>query len=149
MSSASGQAAEVAADLMKAMTRLRARLRAESAPTEMRWTWSQLTTLGRIVEEGPTTTSALAQAEHVRRQSMAETVAALRADGLICFDQHPTDGRKVLISATPEGRDLLQNIPAAREAWLEAAFRTHLEPEERQTLLKAAAIMNRIADSDI
>ncbi|MCW2869316.1 MAG: hypothetical protein JWL99_636, partial [Streptomyces oryziradicis] len=38
---------DTAAELMKAMTRLRARLRTESAPTEMLWTWSQLTTLVR------------------------------------------------------------------------------------------------------
>jgi len=76
------RAAEAAAELMKSMTRLRARLRSETAPTEMSATWSQLTTLARIIAEGPTTTSALAQAEHVRRQSMAETIAALRALGV-------------------------------------------------------------------
>ena len=147
MGSGSEQAAEAATELMKAMTRLRARLRAESAPSEMPWTWSQLMTLTRIVQEGPTTTSALAQAEHVRRQSMAETVAALRADGLITSDQDPNDGRKMLISATPKGRELSKNIPAAREAWLEGALRALLEPSEQQTLLKAAALMNRIADT--
>lgn len=97
-------------------------------------------------EEGPTTTSALAQAEHVRRQSMAETVAVLRANGLITSDQDPNDGRKTLISATREGQVLSATIPAAREAWLVAAIGDLLDPEEQQTLLKAAAIMNRIAD---
>jgi DNA-binding MarR family transcriptional regulator len=67
--------------LGRAMVRLRARLRAESAPDDMRWSWSQVTTLHRIAEEGPTTVSALAVAEHVRPQSMAETVAALRQAG--------------------------------------------------------------------
>src|SRR5580693_3821312 len=116
---ASGQqrAAGAAAELMKSMTRLRARLRSETAPTEMSATWSQLTTLGRIIAEGPTTTSALAQAEHVRRQSMAETIAALRADGLVTAEPDPSDGRKTLITVTEQG------------------------------LLKAAAIIDRIADS--
>ncbi len=140
---------EVAAELMKAMTRLRARLRTESAPGEMPWTWSQLTTLVRIVDDGPTTTSALAHAEHVRRQSMAETLAALRAEDLIASDQDPDDGRKTLIVATEKGRALLDRIPAAREAWLDIVFREQLEPEEQQLLLRAAAVMNRIADSDI
>lgn len=132
---------------MKAMTRLRARLRAESAPTDMPWTWSQLTTLARIVQEGPTTTSALAQAEHVRRQSMAETLAALQVDGLITSDPDPNDGRKTLITATRKGRALSKNIPAAREAWLNIAIQSLLDPVEQQTLRKAAAVMNRIADS--
>ncbi|MGW7236437.1 MarR family winged helix-turn-helix transcriptional regulator [Streptomyces sp. NPDC054804] len=139
--------AEVAAELMKAMTRLRARLRTESAPSDMRWSWSQLTTLGRIVEEGPVTASELAQAEHVRRQSMAETLASLRAGGLIASSKDPGDGRKTLIHATPEGRTLFGMIPVARATWLGAAIDAHLRPDERETLLKAAAIMNRIADS--
>lgn len=115
----------------------------------MAWTWSKLTTLGRIVAAGPTTISELAHAEHVRRQSMAETVAALRAHDLITAAQDPDDGRKTLITATDKGRSLLATIPAAREAWLAAAIRKALGPGEEQALLKAAAIMNRIADADV
>jgi DNA-binding MarR family transcriptional regulator len=74
---------DVARGLPRAMIRLRARLRAESAPDDMRLTWSQISTLLRIAEEGPITVSALAVAEHVRPQSMAETVAALRQEGLV------------------------------------------------------------------
>jgi DNA-binding MarR family transcriptional regulator len=149
MSGRSQRAPETAAELMKAMTRLRARLRAESAPSEMRWNWSQLTTLGRLAKEGPATTSDLAQAEHVRRQSMAETIAALRADGLVEAQPDPTDGRKTLIRATSRGRSLSATIPAAREAWLGSAVNELLDVAEQQTLRKAAAIMNRIADSDL
>ena len=116
--------------------------------TEMPGTWSQLNTLGRIIAEGPITATALAQAEHVRRQSMAETLATLRANGLITSGSDPDDGRKTLIEATPEGRELHATIPAAREAWLASAIRALLDPDERQTLLKAAAIMNRIADGN-
>ena len=144
----SQQAREAAAELMRAMTRLRARLRAESAPSDMSWNWSQLTTLGRIVIEGPATTSDLAQAEHVRRQSMAEIISALRAAGLVESKPDPSDGRKILIHATRRGRQLSQTIPAAREAWLDSAITGILGPDEQQTLLKAAAIMNRLADSD-
>ncbi|MFK0282746.1 MarR family winged helix-turn-helix transcriptional regulator [Streptomyces sp. NPDC090499] len=139
--------AQVAAELMKAMTRLRARLRTESAPSDRRWNWSQLTTLARIVEEGPVTATELAQAEHVRRQSMAETLAALRAEGLVGTSKDPGDARKTLVHATPEGRTLIGTIPVARAAWLGAAIEAHLRADERETLLKAAAIMNRIADS--
>jgi DNA-binding MarR family transcriptional regulator len=149
MVSGSRQEAQTATELMKAMTRLRARLRSESAPSEMAWTWSQLTTLGRIVAEGPTTMSELAHAEHVRRQSMAETVAALRAHDLVTAAQDPDDGRKTLITATAKGRSLLETIPAAREAWLAAAITKALGPGEEQALLKAAAIINRIADADV
>ena len=137
---------EVARRLPQAMVRLRARLRAESTPRDMRWTWSQLTTLGRIAKEGPTTVSALAASEHVRHQSMAETVAALRQAGLVAAKSDPTDGRKTLVSTTSAGRKLISTIGPAREAWLEAAIEQNLTPAERRTLLKAADIMERLAD---
>lgn len=138
----------IAVELMTAMTRLRARLRSESQPSDMRWSWSQLAALGRVVREGPTTTSDLAHAEHVRRQSMAETVAVLRADGLLEAQPDPTDGRKTLLVATRQARELLERIPAAREAWLGVAMDAMLDNEEQQVLRKAAAIMSRLADSD-
>lgn len=142
-------ATETATELMTAMTRLRARLRRESAPRQMPATWSQLTTLGRVVEEGPTTTSALAQAEHVRRQSMAETIATLRDNGLIKTDQDPNDGRKTLITATRKGRQLITTIPAARAVWLDVAIQTLLDPGDQETLQRAAEIMNRLADGEV
>jgi DNA-binding MarR family transcriptional regulator len=132
---------------MKAMTRLRARLRAESALSDTYLNWSQLNALGRLVTDGPATTSDLAQAEHIRRQSMAEIVAVLRAGGLVEPKPDPGDGRKVLLHATQPGRDLIATIPAAREVWLESSITGMLSPDEQQTLLKAAAIMNRLADS--
>src|SRR6201986_3293638 len=112
VASGHGRPAEAAAELMKSVTRLRARLRAETAPAQMPATWSQLTTLARVIAEGPATTSALAQAEHVRRQSMAETIAALRADGLVTAEPDPADGRKTLITATERGRQLSATSPA-------------------------------------
>jgi DNA-binding MarR family transcriptional regulator len=137
---------DVARGLPRAMIRLRARLQAESAPDDMRLTWSQISTLGRIAEEGPITVSALAVAEHVRPQSMAETVAALRQEGLVSAKSDPTDGRKTLMSITPAGRKLFSNIVPTRGDWLEAAIGQHLIVTERRTLLKAADIMQRLAD---
>ncbi|MDV6271480.1 MarR family winged helix-turn-helix transcriptional regulator [Rhodococcus globerulus] len=141
------RAAMVATEVMTAMTRLRARLRAESGPSSMPWTWSQLTTLARIINDGPTTASALAQAEYVRRQSMAETIAALRSGGLITSYQDPDDGRKTVISATEKGRNLSETIPAVREEWLAARICEKLNSREKQILSEAASIMERIADS--
>jgi DNA-binding MarR family transcriptional regulator len=137
---------DLARRLPRAIVRLRARLRAESALGDMRCTWSQVSTLGRIAEDGAATVSALAIAEHVRPQSMAETVAALRKAGLVAAKSDPTDGRKTLMSVTPAGRKLLSNIRPAREAWLEAAIEGNLTPAESRTLLKAAEIMERLAD---
>jgi len=139
---------ELANGLAQAMTRLRARLRLESAPTDMNWTWSQLLTLARIAQDGPASVSVLAQAEHVRPQSMAETIAALKRLDLVAASADPQDGRKTLISATNEGMSLVASIPALREAWLEAAVDSVTDAAEREALTTAITVMNRLADCD-
>jgi DNA-binding MarR family transcriptional regulator len=143
--------AETAATLMAAMTRLRARLRTESSPGtpgEMPVTWSQLTTLKRVIENEPVSIGELAQAEHVRRQSIAETVASLRGQGLVETDKDLDDARRTLVRSSQEGRALMAAMPPARQAWIHAALLAHTSPRERETLFEAAAIMDRLADCE-
>ncbi|MFF2634862.1 MarR family winged helix-turn-helix transcriptional regulator [Microbacterium sp. NPDC057961] len=128
------------------MVRLRARLRAESAPENRSWSWPQVSTLNRLVTEGPQSVSALATAEHVRPQSMAETVAGLKEQGFVSGRKDPADGRRVLYSATDTGRELVSRIPEERESWLEGAISTSLSATERRTIAAAVAIMERLAE---
>ncbi|MBR7836833.1 MarR family transcriptional regulator [Actinospica durhamensis] len=148
MSEQTTLAAETAGALMAAMTRLRARLRTESAQDELLVTWSQLTTLHRVAQEGPVSIVDLARAEHVRRQSMAETVAALRGQGLVETTKDPDDARRTLVRASAEGATLNAALPLAREAWIKAALLAHTSAREQRILIEAAAIMNRLADSE-
>jgi DNA-binding MarR family transcriptional regulator len=138
---------ELATELAMAMTRLRARLRRESSEPVRSWTWSQLSTLRRVIEHGPITASALAGIEHVRPQSIAETIAALRADDLVATAPDPNDGRKALISATARGREVAGSVIARRERWLTEALNGVATPEERELLARAIPVLNRLADS--
>ena len=68
-------AVQAARDLVVAFSRLRRRLREEGALGDL--TPSQTSVLSRLSKEGAASASALADAEHVRPQSMAATLAAL------------------------------------------------------------------------
>ncbi len=148
MSEQTTLAAETAAALLAAMTRLRARLRTESSQDELLVTWSQLTTLHRVTEEEPVSIVELARGEHVRRQSMTETVAALRGQGLVETAKDPDDARRTLVRASPEGKALMAALPLAREAWIAAALLAHTSVREQRILIEAAMIMDRLADSE-
>jgi DNA-binding MarR family transcriptional regulator len=143
----SGATEDLANELMKAMIRLRARLRSESEPGDTRWSWSQITTLSRILELAPTTVTELANRQHVRRQSMAETVAALKAGRLVTTRPDPNDARKSLVDVTPAGRELARGVPLARESWLGATIDDLLTDREQQVLSEAVRLLNRIAES--
>src|SRR5579875_2069387 len=64
---------------------------------------SQATVLGRLCRDGPQSVSDLAQAEHVRPQSMAQTVNELEAGGLVSRRPDPVDRRRAVVEVTPEG----------------------------------------------
>jgi DNA-binding MarR family transcriptional regulator len=138
-------AGEAAVELALAVTRLRARLRAEARPAEG-WTISQLSALRRLVGEGPATASQLARAEHVRPQSMAAIVTTLREGGLVTAAPDPTDGRKTVLRATAAGRRLVQARAESREAWLAAAIDDLAAHGRAGALVEGIALLNALAD---
>ncbi|MEV0184617.1 MarR family transcriptional regulator [Streptomyces sp. NPDC050625] len=136
----------LAVDFALAITRMRARLRREQADRST-YTMSQMTVLGRISEEQPTTSTAVAAAEHIRQQSVAETVSSLRNQGLVSTEPDPADRRKLLLSLTPKGTEFIASVQASRGAWLERAIDSQLSPDEQEILAQAVALMARLADS--
>ena len=140
MSRPSAQVTSAAGELRLVLGQLVRRLRAEySFPV------AQASVLSRLDREGAQTTSALAAAERVRQQSMAQTLAELETAGLIARRPDPADGRRVLIELTPGGRERVLEARGRREDWLAAAIADELDPEEQQTLLAAVPLLRRLA----
>lgn len=130
-----------------AIQRLRARMRAESQNSGG-WGLSQLLILKRIIERGPVTANEIARSEHLRPQSVAETVTALKADGLIRTAPDPNDDRKVLLTATKAGHAVIDEVVTARAAWLHRAVEQVVSPDELDDLVRAIDLLNRLADCD-
>jgi len=133
------------AELSLAVGQLLRRLRAESNPDGL--TWSQTVALSRLEKAGPMTTADLARAESVKPQSMGATLAELEREGLVERHPHPTDGRQVLFALTGEGVEARRKRSAAKQKWLLAAM-AKLDPDERQTLMSAAALITRLGEAD-
>jgi DNA-binding MarR family transcriptional regulator len=136
----SSQVASAAGELRLVLGQLVRRLRAEySFPV------AQASVLSRLDREGPQSTSALAAAERVRPQSMAQTLAELETARLIARRPDPADGRRVLIELTDGGRERVLEARGRREDWLAAAIAEELDPEEQQSLLAAVPLLWRLA----
>jgi DNA-binding MarR family transcriptional regulator len=135
----SAQVVKGAGELRLVLGQLVRRLRAEySFPV------AQATVLSRLDREGPQTASALAAAERVRPQSMAQTLAELEAAGLIERRPDPGDRRSSQIELTKQGRDRVLEGRGRREDWLAAAIAAELSPEEQRTLLAAVPLLQRL-----
>jgi DNA-binding MarR family transcriptional regulator len=133
------RSAETAHELRTVIGRLVRRLR--SAGT---FPLAQASVLGRLDREGAQTTSALAAAERVRPQSMAQTVADLERDGLVTRRPDPGDRRQFLLELTAAGRTAIEAERRSREGWLAQAIEETLDAEERATLLRAVEILRRL-----
>jgi DNA-binding MarR family transcriptional regulator len=146
---ASADTAQTAVRLSVALTRLRSRLREEAGMTSSGFTISQLAVLKRIIDGGRTTAATLAAAEHVSQQAIAQSVAALKAAGLVRGERDATDGRKMLISVTDAGREMFEALWASRKAWLVHAIDAMVGPDERRDLDTAIELLERLAGADL
>ena len=134
----------LASSLRLAVMRLARRMRAERPDSDLSLT--QLSALAVLERQGPLTPRELAAAERIRPPSMTRVVAALEAAGLVIRTDHPSDGRQVLLAASPEGAAIVREDRRRRDAWLAQRLRD-LPREDVEVLRRAAVVLERLAAS--
>ncbi|MFB7123529.1 MarR family transcriptional regulator [Kitasatospora xanthocidica] len=131
---------ELAADLRAALGSLVRSLRDSDELPQ-----NQAAVLGLLVrDERSCTVAELAALQRVRHQSMARTVALMTEAGLVVQQPHPTDGRKLLVTATGAGRTALLDQRARREHRIATAIESRLDPAERERLRAAVDLLRRL-----
>jgi len=135
-------ALRASADVRGVVGRLRRRLREVAADDGL--SPSQVAVFNRLAKEGGSSASVLAVAEGVRPQSMAAILGALDAAGLIERRPDPEDGRRQLITLSAAGRERAAGDRQARAEWLARRLHEDFTEPERQTLIAAAALLERL-----
>jgi DNA-binding MarR family transcriptional regulator len=103
--------------------------------------------LARLDRGGPATSSALARIEQISPQSMGATLSALEARGLVERGPDAYDGRRVVLSVTEAGRQLLRDKRDARTGQLARALSVGFTRDELDQLIAAAPLLERLAQS--
>jgi DNA-binding MarR family transcriptional regulator len=103
----------------------------------------RLSALSVIVFSGPLSLAELAAAEQVRPPTMSRLVEGLVQEGLVSREIPPDDRRSVRITATDEGRRLLEAGRERRVRTL-AARLDKLAESERRALARGVEILERI-----
>ena len=134
---------DVAAALRVSMGLLLRRLRQVGVPGEL--TVPQTSALARLDRNGPATSSELARVEQISPQSMGATLSALEARGLLTRDPDARDGRRIVLSVTETGRQLLRDKRDARTEHLARALAAGFTREELAQLMAAAPLLERLA----
>jgi DNA-binding MarR family transcriptional regulator len=134
--------AQLSSLLRDAITRLNRRVRQARPVGDL--TVTQLSALTSLQLGGALTPRELADAERVQPPTMTKIVAKLEERGLVRRTPHPTDGRQVVLAPTELGTSVLAQHERARDEWLTRRL-AELTPEERETLLRAAEILQKVA----
>jgi DNA-binding MarR family transcriptional regulator len=103
--------------------------------------------LARLDRGGPATSSALARLEQISPQSMGATLGALEARGLVRRGPDAHDGRRVVLSVTDLGRQLLRDKCVARTRQFARALSAGFTLDELNQLAAAAPLLERLAQS--
>src|SRR6185503_13484927 len=128
--------------LREAITRVNRRLRQTRPVADL--TIAQISALQSLYNAGALTPRELSDVERVQPPTMTRIVARLEERALVQRTPHPSDGRQVILAPSPAGRRLLEEYLRARDEWL-AQRLSRLAPEDRETLRRAADLLNRIA----
>jgi DNA-binding MarR family transcriptional regulator len=136
---------DVAGALQLSIGLLLRRVRQVQADGEL--TLPETSALARLDRGGPSTAGALAKLEQISPQSMGATLAALEARGLVERRPDPADGRRVVLSASEAGLQVLRNRRNARAERFARALAAEFTRTEIAQLMAAAPLIERLAQT--
>jgi DNA-binding MarR family transcriptional regulator len=138
--------AGLASELRLSVMRLRRRLSSERHPDNS-LSMGAMAVLGCLFRNGDLTVGELASHERIQPPSMTRIVNGLEEGGFVVRRAHETDGRQVVVVLSDRGRTTLLADRARRDAWLARRLR-ELTTDERDTLRRAAPLLERLATTD-
>jgi DNA-binding MarR family transcriptional regulator len=141
----SESAVRAAREVRVMLSRMLRRVRETYDITDL--TPSQTSVLSRLDKDGDASVGDLAVAERVRHQSMASAIAILAERGLVSRRPDPGDGRRQLVSVSETGRKFLNDRRRSSLQWLTRAIEEQLTEEERQSVIEAMALLERLTRS--
>ncbi|QRO02396.1 MarR family transcriptional regulator [Archangium violaceum] len=103
---------------------------------------AQLFVLQQLAEAGTCSINELAERTFTHQSSVSVVVSRLIERGLVSRKPSEVDGRRVDISLTPEGRELMRSAPPMAQARLISGLRK-LEPTKRAALAEGLATLVR------
>jgi DNA-binding MarR family transcriptional regulator len=121
--------------------------RFRQAPVPGELTLPERSALSRLDRGGPTTPAELARAEQITPQAVATTLAALEERGLVERRPDPDDRRRIIMSLTEAGVEVLRHKRDTRARQLATVLAERFTAAELATLYAAAPLIQRIAES--
>ena len=110
--------------------------------------FNQAAVLGQLFKGGAMTPGEMADRLRMQPQSLTRTFAALDERGWVRRMPDPGDGRQALLSITAQGRRALADDMRPRDVWLAETIARELTEAERDVLVIAGRLMERLSEVD-
>lgn len=136
---------QFASDLRNVITRLIKKMR-KASPTGLQLSLTERSTLALLYQHQALLPSELAAMEMITNQSMSQVLNNLSDLGYINRIPSETDKRKVNISLSEKGQEVLLQFFHERDEWLLAAIKAVCTPEEEALLKRMIVPLNKIID---
>jgi DNA-binding MarR family transcriptional regulator len=119
--------------------------RVRQAKSDGDLTLPESSALARLDRGGPATSAALAKLEQISPQSMGTTLGGLERRGLVERRPDPGDGRRVVMSLTDLGQQMLRNRRDAGTEHMARALSSEFSGSELKQLMAGAQLIERLA----
>lgn len=138
---------QLASELRFIVGRLSKKIRRNSE-TAGRLSLTERSTMALIFQYGEILPNELASIEKITTQSMSQILNNLLNLGLIKRRISELDKRKVIISLSEEGMNLIHKSRSEKDEWLNRALEATCTAEEQEILKKALAPLARLVEFD-
>ncbi|MBB6109174.1 MarR family winged helix-turn-helix transcriptional regulator [Mucilaginibacter lappiensis] len=137
----------LASELRTVVTRLIKKLRKQSSSAD-KLSLTERSIIALLDKHQELLPNELATMEKITTQSMSQILSKLQQMNLIKRRISETDKRKVIISLSDSGRDLLYQVRNERNEWLNKALDATCTAEEKELLKLAIAPLTKLVDFD-
>lgn len=136
---------QLASDLRTVLTRLIKRLRSESSPKDI-LSLTERSTLSLIDQHKELSPSELAAMEKITTQSMSQILNHLSDLGFIDRTPSATDKRKMIITLSKRGHELINKARNERDEWLNKALQQTCSVKELEILKQAIMPLTKLVE---
>jgi DNA-binding MarR family transcriptional regulator len=136
---------QIAATLRSAISKINKRLRKHmNAAGSL--SMSEIDTLSYLYNAESLSPSELAELIKIKGQSMSEIISRLEGSGIIRKTRSQTDKRKFEVFLTDQGKVLVERTRYERDEWLSSAIAELLTDQEKESLVSAAMLLEKLSD---
>lgn len=139
--------AELASALRSVVSDMHKRLRKQAYSSED-LSMTEAMTLSYLYRGGAMTPSELAEVNKIKKQSMSDVLIRLEEENLVRRTPSKEDGRKMMITLTPQARRVVEKTRYERDVWLAGAMQVVLTEKELRVLEAAIPLLEKIANVD-